>query len=155
MVLRRLPVLVLPVIALAAGGCGAASKDSAKDFTGEPKKVATAIEDLQSAGSKRDASKICGQLLSLSLVTKIEQAAREAGRSSCTAAVKESLKDVDAFELQVVKGGIAITGTTATARVKSSSGTSDNKIDTLQLVKETQRQGGRNTLRWKISSLAG
>jgi hypothetical protein len=155
MSLRRLPVLVLPVLALVAGGCGASNKDSAKDFKGEPKQVATAIEDLQTAGSKRDASKICGELLSTSLVAKIEQAAKSTGKSTCTAAVKESLKDVDAFELQVVKNGIAITGTTATAKVKSSSGTNDDKIDTLQLVKEKQRQGGKDTLRWKISALAG
>lgn len=152
---RRCAVAVLPVLMLVAGGCGSTSGNSAKDFKGEPKAVAQTIDDLRDAGQKKDASKICGELLASALVTKIEAAAKNTGRSTCTAQVKEALKDVDSFKLDVVKNGITITGTTATAKVKTESGKDDNHLDTLQLVKETQRRGGRNTQVWKIAALAG
>jgi hypothetical protein len=149
MVFRRLPAVSLAFVALLAGGCGAASKDSAKNFTGEAKQVATTIEDLQTAASKHDATKICSQYLATALVDKI----KAHGKRTCDATLKESLKDVDNFELQVVKQGVTVTGTTATAKVKSASGKND-RVDTLQLVKEPQRTGGKTVEIWKISALA-
>jgi hypothetical protein len=148
MVLRRVSVVSLSLLAVAAGGCGSATKDSAGNFKGEPKAVATAVDDLQEAGSKRDADKICGELLSTALVEKIKATSKQ----TCEKALKESLKDVDAFKLEVVKNGITITGTTATAKVKSESGTGD-RTDTLQLVKEPQRRGGKTEQVWKLSAL--
>lgn len=151
----RRAVTVLPVLALVATGCGSSTADSAKNFKGEPKAVAQAIDDLRTAGEKRDASKICGELLATKLVDAITAASKTTGKSTCTAAVKESLKDVDSFKLDVVKNGITITGTTATAKVRTESGKDDNHLDTLQLVKETQRRGGKNVQVWKIAALAG
>lgn len=151
---RRVSVVLVSCLALLGTGCGAASQaDSAKNFTGEPKAVATTIDDLQKAGRKRDADKICGELLSNALATKI----RETSKKTCVSAVKESLKDVDAFDLEVVKNGVTISGTTATAKVKSQKAGSgdDNRIDTLQLVKEDQRARGKTVQRWKVSALAG
>ncbi|MCW3015439.1 MAG: nuclear transport factor 2 family protein [Solirubrobacterales bacterium] len=149
MVFSRLPAVSLTLVALIAGGCGAASKDSAKNFSGEAKQVATTIEDLQAAASKRDATKICSQYLATALVDKI----KAHGKSTCETTLKESLKDVDSFELEVVKKGVTVTGTTATAKVKSASG-KDDRVDTLQLVKEPQRTGGKTVEIWKISALA-
>lgn len=151
MVLRRASAVALSLLAVGAAGCGSTTKDSAGNFTGEPKAVASAIDDLQSAGSKRDADKICGELLSAALVEKIKAASKQ----TCEKALKESLKDVDAFKLEVVKNGITVTGTTATAKVKTESGTDGDRRDTIQLVKEPQRRGGKTEQVWKLSALAG
>ena len=45
------PLALLVASALALGACGQSSKDSAKDFQGDQKAVAQAIEDLQTQGS--------------------------------------------------------------------------------------------------------
>jgi hypothetical protein len=150
MVSRRLPAVCLTLAALLAGGCGGASEDSARDFSGEQKQVATTIEDLQEAGRKRDAEEICSRFLSTALVENI----KANGKRTCESTLDESLKDVDAFELEVVKKGVTVAGDTATARVKSASGT-DDRVDTLQLVKEPRRTGGKTVQVWKLNSLAG
>ncbi|MCW2997735.1 MAG: nuclear transport factor 2 family protein [Solirubrobacterales bacterium] len=150
MVSRRLPAVCLTLVALLAGGCGAASKDSAKNFTGEAQQVATTIDDLQAAGRKRDGQEICSRYLATALVERI----RANGRRTCESTLDESLKDVDSFDLEVVKRGVTVSGRTATAKVKSASGKHD-RVDTLQLVKEPRRTGGKTVQVWKISALAG
>jgi hypothetical protein len=119
-------------------GCAAATKDSAKDFTGERKAVAQTVEDLQSASRKHDGAKICSQLLAPALAAKIKAASKDA----CDTAVKDSLADADSFELQVQK--VTISGANATAVVKSEGGDKD-RVDTLALVKD---RGA-----WKIATL--
>ena len=64
-------ILAACASALLAAGCAGAPKDSAGDFRGERKQVATTVEDLQDAGRKRDESKICDDLLSAGLVAQI------------------------------------------------------------------------------------
>jgi hypothetical protein len=125
--------------ALTLSACGGADKDSAKDFRGDQKAVAQAVEDLQSATRKGDEAKICTDLLAPALLTKI----RAAQRDGCEPALKTALKDVDSYELTVKR--VAIDGTSATATVTSDVGRKDDRTDTLTLVKV-----GRA---WKISEL--
>ena len=150
MTARRPLLAAATLTCLLAAGCGSATEDQASKFSGEPKAVATTIDDLQDAGSRRDADDIC-KLMSAQLIARI----RAASKQSCNDAVKESLKDVDAFKLEVEKNGITISGTTATAKVRTESGTKDDREDTLQLVKEDQREGGKTVQKWKLSALAG
>jgi hypothetical protein len=151
MVLRRLSVLCLPLVAVLAAGCGASgSEDSAKKFSGEQKAVATTIEDLQDAGRKGDAEEICSRFLATELVNAI----KANGKRTCESTLDESLKDVDAFDLQVVDKGITISGKTATAKVKSDAGTG-SRIDTLTLVQEPRTSGGKTEQVWKLTALAG
>jgi hypothetical protein len=133
----RLAALLL-ALPLALGACGQAEKDSAKDFQGEQKAVAQTVEDLQTASRKGDEGKICSRLLAPALVQKI----KTASDGTCESVLKDALRDVDAFELQVKK--VAISGTTATATVTSDTGPKD-RTDTLQLVKVGSD--------WKISTL--
>lgn len=151
MVLRRASAVALSLLAVGAAGCGSTTKDSAGNFKGEPKAVASAVDDLQSAGRDRNSGKMCGELFSAALVARIKAASKQ----TCEKALDESLKDVDGFKLEVVKNGITINGTTATAKVKTQSGTDDHRQDTIQLVKEPQRRGGRTEQVWKLSTLAG
>jgi hypothetical protein len=126
--------------ALALSACGQTGKDSTTSFKGDQKAVAQVVEDLQDAGSKHDAKKICTQLLAPALVTRIQQASS----GKCQDVLKDALGDADAFELQVKK--VSITGDKADAVVESSSG-DKKRTDTLQLQKV-----GRA---WRIATLGG
>lgn len=118
-------------------GCGAASQDSAKEFKGEERVVAVAVEDLEDAARRDQPQLICERLLARSLVARL----RRAG-TNCRTAVNEALEDADAFDLTAED--VTIRGTSATVRVTSGTG-SDEKTDTLLLERE-----GRA---WKIASL--
>jgi hypothetical protein len=128
-------ILALPFV---LGACGQSVKDSAGDFRGDQKAVAQAVEDLQSASRKHDASEICAKLLAPALAAKI----KAASNGPCDKVLKDALSDADSFELQVQK--VTISGTNATAVVKSEGGDKD-RVDTLTLVKD----GGA----WKIATL--
>ena len=125
------------IVALAVVGCGAAPKDSSKDFKGDERAVAAVVENLENTARKEDETKICTRLLSPSLL----EALRKQG-TNCKTAVREALKDTDSFDLQVED--VTIRG--AKAAVKVTSG-SDKKTDTLELEKVGDA--------WKISSLGG
>jgi hypothetical protein len=127
----------LCLLALVLAGCGAAPRDSAKDFKGEQQTVAKVVERLEQAARDDDPAFVCKQLLS----TKLLDALRRQG-TNCNTAVKEAFKDADSFDLTVDK--VAISGSTATVNVKYRS-LSKDKTATLTL----EREGAT----WKISSL--
>lgn len=131
-------VAILLTVPLALGACGTAAKDSSKNFRGEQAKVATVVEDLQTAGQKRDSAKICTDLLAQPLVAQIQRASKQ----PCKAALDDRLTDADAFEIQVTH--VTITGDRATAVVSSQAG-SQKHTSTLHL----QRVGGA----WRIATL--
>ena len=133
--------LLVPALAavLLAAGCGQGTKTSAGKFSGEQKVVATTIDDLQSAGRKGDAQKICSDLLAPSLLQQIRRASGD-----CAKTLDGALQDVDSFGMTVEK--VAINGNQATATVKSDAGNS-SRTDQIQLQKV-----GSN---WKIASLGG
>jgi hypothetical protein len=138
MLRRRSLAVALFVPALGLGACTQADKNSSTNFKGDQKAVAAAVEDLSEAGRKGDSNRICEQLLARDLVRTIEQASD--GR--CAKVVDEALQDADAFDMSVEK--VDVSGTTATATVKSETGKND-RTDQLRLVRD-----GRN---WKIAAL--
>jgi hypothetical protein len=135
--LRVLPVLVAAAVTLSA--CGQTSEDSSGDFQGQEKAVAQTIEDLQTASSKGDRDKICDEILAPDLVNRIKSASKQ----PCPDALKDALRDADAFELQVKK--VTIDGTTATALVESDEAGDEKQTDTLTLTKAGDG--------WRISAL--
>ena len=129
--------LIAALIALPVAGCGGTSGDGAKDFQGESKAVAQTIQDLEQAGSRRDGTKICRDLLASALTRQLIEAG-----SDCRRTVEDSLKDADAYDLEV--RDVKVSGTTARAQVRAEAG--DRKQDaTVALVKERGR--------WRISDL--
>jgi hypothetical protein len=152
MVPRRLSAVCLPLLVVLLAGCGATGgQSSAKKFSGVQKDVATTIDGLQSAGRKGDGAQICSRYLATTLVDQI----KAHGRRTCESTLKQALKDVDAFDLEVVDRGITLgaDGKSATAKVKSRAGTG-SRLDTLTLVLEPQTSGGKTTQVWKLSALA-
>lgn len=143
---RSTAAALLAAAALTAAGCGAAGKDSTKDFQGESRVVAQTLEDFQDAAQKSDESRICNDLLATELVRQIEGAREgvKAEKGSCPSRMKDSLRDADTYELEVKK--VTVTGTSATAVVRSTGGRED-RDDTVRLVK----QG--TPAEWRISAL--
>jgi hypothetical protein len=141
----RLTSAVVLAAALLAGGCGAATKDSTGDFKGEARQVAVTIEDYQDAARKGDEEEICNDLLDASLVRAIEAQAKS-GKGSCPDRLKDSLRDIDSFEITVKK--VDVSGTRATATVRSE-GRQDDRTDTITLAK------GGTPARWRIVMIGG
>jgi hypothetical protein len=130
----RTLALLLAAAGLATG-CGASSSNSASDFSGVKKDVATTVDDLASAAKRSDEAKICRDLLAPSLIATL----RAANKSSCDTAVNDAIKDADTFDMTVKS--VNFTGTNATAVVDSKR-KSTNDTFTFEKV------GGS----WKISS---
>lgn len=131
--------------ALALAGCaGQASSggsSSTSKFQGDERLVANAVEDLETASrpGRTDTGKICRDVLTADLARRL--AARAGG--DCPKAVDASLKDADAYQLTVQD--VAMSGTTATARVKVEVGKTD-RVQSIALTK-----GGSGG--WRISRL--
>ena len=130
--------LALCVLAVGLVACGgAAPRDSAEDFSGAERGVASAVEAVEKAARDDDPDALCEKLLSERLLTAL----KEQG-TNCTTAAREAFTDASSKELTVEE--VAISGDKATAKVTSGSG-SNEKTDTLEL----ERSGNA----WKISSL--
>ena len=124
--------------AVALAGCGSATQSSAEKFAGEEAKVAEVVEELQAAGERRDAQKICSDILAAELVDQLEEA-----DVKCVDEMALAIKDADETELEVLE--VTVTGTKATARVKGQEGEED-RFATFEFTKE---RGA-----WRATSLA-
>jgi ketosteroid isomerase-like protein len=140
-VLACRPALTAVLAAVALGGCGTSSGSTTADFKGEQRAVAQVVEDLQDAGRRGDAQRMCDDLLAKPVVARLT-ASGASEKRSCADTLDESLKDADTFDLEVTK--VTVTGGQAQATVRSDAGKKD-RTDTIALVKE-----GRN---WKLSEI--
>ena len=133
---RSHAAVTLALAALALAGCGAT--DSSQDFEGPERDVAQAIEDLEEAGQEDEPRRVCQALLAREVVERIE-----ASGGDCTQAIQKALDQTDTFSLTVES--VRVTGTTARARVET--GVDEEKVETIELVREGNQ--------WKISGLPG
>jgi hypothetical protein len=133
--MRSLAALCL--LALALAGCGAAPRDSAKDFKGDEREVADVVERLEKAARDDDPGIVCKTLLSAKLL-----AALRTQGTNCNTGVREAFKDADSLDLTV--DDVTIRAATATSKVKYRS-LSDDRTATLTF----EREGSA----WKIASL--
>lgn len=130
--------LLIVALAAVAAGCGT-PPSSAEDFTGQEREVAEVVEDIQRAGERNEADRICGDFLT----ERLEDGLGERG-SDCTAELEKAIEDADSFELEVQD--VTVQGTTATARVRGEAGGRDT-VQTYRLVKGTK--DGQPT-RWRV-----
>lgn len=122
---RLITAALLSVTALA--GCGSVATKSSTTFTGEAASVQDTITSFQSAAQNRDNSKLCKQILAPALAAKLKDSG-----GGCTHVIGNQLNEVDNYNLTIES--IAVKGTTAQARVKSTSNGKDH-FDTLLLTK--------------------
>jgi hypothetical protein len=136
---RALPALLSLTALLAGCAPTSGSSDSAGDFRGDQRAVATIVEDLESAASKGDQDRICRTLLAPELVQRLSSPAR-----GCPASVERALKNSDTFSLDVQT--VRISGDTARARVKVENGDRD-RFATIELTRPRPSAG------WQIARL--
>jgi hypothetical protein len=118
-----------------AGCTTTTGSSSSSKFTGAEGDVAKVVADLQDAGKRRDATKICTQILSRALVQQLSQAG-----TSCAQEMKKAVQDADDFDLSVQR--VSVQGSQATAVVRR--GTS-GPTRTFRFVREDGR--------WKAANL--
>jgi hypothetical protein len=123
--------------AVAVGGCTTGGTSSSPKLTGDAKAVAKVVDDLASAGRRKDPQKICTQLLAPALVDRLK-----AGGGDCVTEIKKAIDDSDDFDLQV--RSVRVTGNTAQAQVRQGS---KGAVTTFAFAK----QGGG----WRATSLGG
>jgi hypothetical protein len=128
----------LAATVLAAAGCTASgSTSSAGNFEGAEKDVAKVVDDLETAGERQDADRICSEILARDLVSRLD-----AEGTSCGQEITNATKEADEFAVTV--RDVTVTGNAATASVRE--GTGDNgPTKTLRFVREDGR--------WKLAEL--
>jgi hypothetical protein len=143
--LAALPPIFLAVVLMAPGACGQSSSSNTDDFQGKEKDVADTVFEFRDAVSKRDEGKICESYFTDALRDEITRVSKAAGRgSTCATAIEASIRDIDAVDIEIPKGGITIDGTNATVKIKTDLTDGDDPTDTLTLI---DQRG------WRISKL--
>jgi hypothetical protein len=138
-----LPPIVLAVALMAPGGCGTTTKTDTSKFTGTQKQVAQTVADLATQARKVDGAKICDGFLTPALKNRLAALAKTTRRGvSCADQLKDSLRDVDVFDLTVES--VKIAGTAATVTVKANTNAKRDPTGTLHMV---DQRG------WRISQL--
>jgi len=133
---RPLTILCLPLLALGLAGCGSAVSTSG--FQGEEHEVAQSIANFQTAATTGEYKKMCGEMLSASVV------ARLGGAKRCEKAIKSQLAEIDNLQVSVQSVRVASGSTSATAKVGSIY-EGKTRVGKLSLLKEGKH--------WKISGL--
>jgi hypothetical protein len=135
-VLRRAAIAAALAVALGVAGCTSTNTSAAK-FTGAEGQVAKVVADLEQAGQRKDAQKICTQIVSQALVRQLSDAG-----TSCQAEMKKAIDDADDYDLTVKS--VTVKGSQATAVVRRGS---DGPTATFRFV----REGGG----WRATSFGG
>ena len=129
----RLPTaLITAAAALGVAGCAQSSSSPAEGFEGREKPVAEAVEELVAAARRGDARKICDSLVTPALRGRYEQAARAAKRGDCADGVEQSIRDADAFDLELVD--VRVAGRRATVRARTKTNADEDPVATLDYV---------------------
>src|SRR3954451_22456928 len=110
----RLLLVPRVLAAVALAGCTSTGTSSTK-FKGAAADVNKAVGDLQTAGRRKDAAKLCGQLLAGSLVKRLDS-----GGTTCKDEMDKAIADADEFTLRV--RSISVHGSQATASIREGSG---------------------------------
>jgi TRAP-type uncharacterized transport system substrate-binding protein len=133
---RLVAILCLPLAALGLSACGSAVSTSS--FKGEQHEVAQAIANFQTASTTGEYKKICGEMLSATVV------ARLGGAKGCETAIKNQLAEIDNLQVSVQSVRVAPGNTGASADVGSIY-EGKTRVGKLSLVKEGKH--------WKIAGL--
>jgi hypothetical protein len=129
-------VVGLSALALAGGLAACGETASTANFKGESHNVAQTVSNFENDATSLDQKKVCEDDLAAMLTTRL----RSAG--GCQAVLKTQLREIDALTMSIES--ISVTGTKASARVKSTY-SGKNRVTTLLLVREGSK--------WKVSGV--
>jgi copper chaperone CopZ len=127
---------VLLVIGLSA----CATTVSTSGYKGEAKDVAQTVKDLQADVTAGEEKKVCKNDLAASVVNSLKPAT-----GGCEQVIKNQLKEIASFEVDVQSIQVNSPAKTATAKVKSKYA-GKSRISTISFVKEAGK--------WKIAKLS-
>ena len=129
--------LALVLAAAALGACGQGTAADTDAFDGEDKAVAEAVYEFRDAVAKRDEARVCDSHLTGALRDEIIELAKKAERgTTCAEAVQDSIRAVDATDIEIAEGGVSVTGKTATVKIKTNLTSGEDPVDTLELAEE-------------------
>jgi hypothetical protein len=123
---RAAALALAPLVATGVAACG--STVSTGSYKGASAAVVQRIADFQTDVTAGEDKKLCSQDLAAAVSTRLQAAG-----GSCSQALKNQLGAIDNYELAVES--IAVHGTSATARVKST-WSGKQRTTTMGLVKE-------------------
>jgi hypothetical protein len=129
-------LIIVGAVLCAVMIAGCASSVSTSGYSGPDKEVAQVVANLQSDAQASDQKKICSEVLSAAVVTRL------GGEKGCENALKTQLKEIDNLEATV--HSVKLNGTSATATVIAII-EGKKHLSTVTLVKES---GG-----WRVSGL--
>jgi len=139
------PMLAVLAAAVALAACGQAQTANTDAFAGDQKAVAEAVYAFRDAVARRDEAKVCDSFLTAERRDELVRLAKEAGRgSTCAAAVEDTLRAIDATDIEILQDGITVTGKTATVKIRTNLAQGEDPVDTLTLAEERG---------WRISEL--
>jgi outer membrane lipoprotein SlyB len=107
----RTATATLLVAAFGVAGCTSSTGSTSATFTGTQAQVAKVVTDLAKDGQRKDAQKICSEILARELVDKLNQAG-----TTCGQEMDKAIADADDFDLSVQK--VTVNGSSATAVVR-------------------------------------
>ena len=129
----RRTLAIVAVLALGVSACGAS--ESTPDTPQEA--ITQVVDDLSTAGQRRDAERYCKEILAKRLVDELKTAGGD-----CVTEMDRAIRDATDFDLKISQ--IKVTGNTATARVRQGE---DGDTAVFSFVKEGSA--------WKASALGG
>ena len=136
--MRRIHASITVVAAtLALAGCTATQSTSAGKFKGDQQAVAKVVDNLQKAARQGQNEKVCNDIFTKELAGKFT-----AGGTTCAGEIKDAIRDVNDYDLQVID--VTVNGDTATAQVRQGK---ENRTATFGF----QRVGQT----WRASSISG
>ena len=132
----RRTLAIAAVLALGLSACGSSDSDSKPSGTAQ-EQITKVVDNLSTAGQRRDAERICKEILAKQLVEELKSAGGD-----CLTEMDRAIKDATDFDLKVSQ--IKVTGNSATARVRQGD---DGDTAVFSFVKEGDD--------WKASALGG
>lgn len=129
----RRTLAIAVVLALGVSACGAS--DAEPETPQEA--ITQVVDNLSAAGQRRDADRICKEILAKRLVDELKTAGGD-----CVTEMDRAIKDATDFNLTISQ--VKVTGNSATARVRQGE---DGDTATFSFVKEGNV--------WKASALGG
>jgi hypothetical protein len=132
----RRTLAIAAVLALGLSACGSSDSDSKPSGTPQ-EQITKVVDNLSTAGQRRDAERICTEVLAKQLVEELKTAGGD-----CLTEMDRAIKDATDFDLKISQ--IKVTGNSATARVRQGE---DGETAVFSFVKEGNV--------WKASALGG
>ena len=139
-----IPPVLLAVVLMAPGGCGAGTTSDTSKFSGTEKDVAQAVYDMRDAVAKRDENKVCDTYFTPALQSKLAALAKQDKRgTTCADQLQDSIQDISTTDITVES--VKVSGNDATVTYKTNVPSGTDPVDTLHLT---------NARGWRLSQLS-